>query len=89
MKINIELPMEYAFKLLHIYGYQHEEILVHFNKFDSELVTKLGSYILRIAYKERPECLKKDIVMIEDVEGMQFDTVVNKLFNQLLFEKIL
>lgn len=88
MKIDIELPMEYTFKLLEIYGYHHEEILVHYNIFDSDLVDELGSYRVRIAYKERPECLEKDIVMVDDIDGMQFDVVVNKLFNQLLFEKI-
>ena len=82
--MNIELPMEYAYKILDIYGYQSEEILAYFNN----LTNELSSYKLRIAYKDRPSCLDKDIIMIDDVDGMQFDVVINKLFNQLLMERL-
>lgn len=89
MKVDIDIPMEYALKLLQIYSYKHKEILVHYNKLDSDTVVELGSYRVKIAYEGEPECLKKEIIMAEDIEDMRFEKVVGRLFNKLLIEKMI
>lgn len=89
MKVDIDIPMEYALKLLQIYSYKYKEILVHYNKLDSDAFVELGSYRVKIAYEGEPECLKKEIIMAEDIEDMRFEKVVGRLFNKLLMDEII
>jgi hypothetical protein len=62
---------------------------VHYNKLDSDTVVELGSYRVKIAYEGEPECLKKEIIMAEDIEDMRFEKVVGRLFNKLLMDEII
>ena len=89
MEIKIRLSNEDVRDILEKYGYKSENVLVHFNKFDTYDVYELGAYYTTVVYKERPEVLDKDIVMSDDVKDMILETVVTKLYNQLIFEKIL
>ena len=89
MEIKIRLSNENVRDILEKYGYKSEKVLVHYNKFDTYDVYELGAYYTTVVYKERPEVLDKDIVMSDDVKDMILETVVSKLYNQLIFEKIL
>ena len=89
MEIKIRLSNENVRDILEKYGYKSEKVLVHYNKFDTYDVYELGAYYTTVVYKERPEVLDKDIVMSDDVKDMILETVVSKLYNQLVFEKIL
>jgi hypothetical protein len=89
MEIKIRLSNEDVRDILEKYGYKSEKVLVHYNKFDTYDVYELGAYYTTVVYKERPEVLDKDIVMSDDVKDMILETVVTKLYNQLVFEKIL
>ena len=89
MEIKIRLSNEDVRDILEKYGYKSEKVLVHYNKFDTYDVYELGAYYTTVVYKERPEVLDKDIVMSDDVKDMILETVVTKLYNQLMFEKIL
>lgn len=62
---------------------------MHYNKLDSDTVVELGSYRVKIAYEGEPECLKKEIIMDEDIEDMRFEKVVGRLFNKLLMDEII
>ncbi len=62
---------------------------MHYNKLDSDTVVELGSYRVKIAYEGEPECLKKEIIMAEDIEDMRFEKVVGRLFNKLLMNEII
>lgn len=62
---------------------------MHYNKLDSDTVVELGSYRVKIAYEGEPECLKKEIIMAEDIEDMRFEKVVGRLFNKLLMDEII
>ena len=62
---------------------------MHYNKLDSDTVVELGSYRVKIAYEGEPECLKKEIIMAEDIEDMKFEKVVGRLFNKLLMDEII
>jgi hypothetical protein len=90
MKINIEISKEDCNAILNKYGYVTEEVLVHFNKLESENLVDLGSYYVTVAYmnNSRPQCLDKTTIMIEDIDGMQVENVINKLFTRTLMEKI-
>ena len=89
MEIKIRLSNEDVRDILEKYGYKSEKVLVHYNKFDTYDVYELRAYYTTVVYKERPEVLDKDIVMSDDVKDMILETVVTKLYNQLMFEKIL
>ena len=89
MEIKIRLSNEDVRDILEKYGYKSEKVLVHYNKFDTYDVYELGAYYTTVVYKERPEVLNKDMVMSDDVKDMILETVVTKLYNQLIFEKIL
>lgn len=89
MEIKIRLSNEDVRDILEKYGYKSEKVLVHYNKFDTYDVYELGAYYTTVVYKERPEVLNKDMVMSDDVKDMILETVVTKLYNQLVFEKIL
>lgn len=89
MEIKIRLSNEDVRDILEKYGYKTEKVLVHFNKFEAYDVYELGAYYTTVVYKERPEVLDKDMVMSDDVKDMILETVVSKLYNQLVFEKIL
>jgi hypothetical protein len=89
MKVDIDIPIEYALKLLQIYSYKCKEIVVHYNKLDSDTVVELGSYRVKIAYEGEPECLKKEIIMADEIEDMRFEKVVGRLFNKLLMDEII
>ena len=89
MEIKIRLSNENVRDILEKYGYKSEKVLVHYNKFDTYDVYELGAYYTTVVYKERPEVLDKDMVMSDDVKDMILETVVSKLYNQLVFEKIL
>jgi len=91
MNINIELSEEYVSKLLRIFDYVTEEVLVWYNKFDEDWCPEdLGCYHKTVAYPrdERPEILKKEKIMFDDVKGMGVNDVVNVLFNELLTAKL-
>lgn len=62
---------------------------MYYNKLDSDTVVELGSYRVKIAYEGEPECLKKEIIMAEDIEDMRFEKVVGRLFNKLLMDEII
>jgi hypothetical protein len=89
MEIKIRLSNEDVRDILEKYGYKSEKVLVHFKKFEDYDVYELGAYYTTVVYKERPEVLDKDMVMSDDVKDMILETVVAKLYNQLMFEKIL
>ncbi len=89
MEIKIRLSNEDVRDILEKYGYKSENVLVHFNKSEDYDVYELGAYYTTVVYKERPEVLNKDMVMSDDVKDMILETVVTKLYNQLIFEKIL
>jgi hypothetical protein len=89
MKVDIDIPIEYALKLLQIYSYKCKEIVVHYNKLDSDTVVELGSYRVKIAYEGEPECLKKEIIMADEIDDMRFEKVVGRLFNKLLMDEII
>lgn len=91
MNINIELSEEYVSKLLRLFDYVTEEVLVWYNKVDDCChVEDLGSYWKKVAYPKyhRPEILNKEKIMFDDVKHMGVVEVVNSLFNELLVNKL-
>lgn len=92
MKINLAIDKETVDKLLKMYGYTTEKVLVHFHVCDEDnmrsISQELGRFEKVIAYTERPKCLDKKVIMIDDVRDMGLDEVVNKLFINVLLEKL-
>ncbi len=91
MDINIELNEENVSKLLDMFGYTSEDVLVWYNKVDENYqFTELGNYWKTIVYPKhhRPEILDNEKVMFDDVKDMDANEVVNTLFNKLLIAKL-
>ena len=91
MNISIKLNEENVSKLLDMFGYTSENVLVWYNKVDENYqFTDLGSYQKTIAYPKhhRPKILEEEKIMFDDVKDMDFNEVVNILFNKLLIKKL-
>ena len=91
MEVKINLPEEAVDKLLKKQGYVVEKVLVHYQKFRYTREDKYGKFYKVIAYPKdnRPKVLDNEIVKDSDVTFMDYNIVVNNLFNELLLEKML
>lgn len=91
MEIKIDLSEEAIDKLLKVKGYTVEEVSIHYPKFHYTSEDKYGKFMKRIAYptNDRPKVLDNEIIKSTDVNGMDYQTVINKLFNEMLIEKLL
>ena len=91
MEVKINLPEEAVDKLLEKKGYVVEKVLVHYQKFRYTREDKYGKFYKTIAYPKdnRPKVLDNEIVKASDVTFMDYNMVVNNLFNELLLEKVL
>jgi hypothetical protein len=65
--------------------------LVHFPKFHYTTEGKYGKYLKKIVYPKdnKPKVLDKEIITSFDIDGMDYETVVTNLFNEVLIEKLL
>jgi hypothetical protein len=91
MEVKINLPEEAVDKLLEKKGYVVEKVLVHYKKFRYTREDKYGKFYKTIVYSKdnRPKVLDNEIVKDSDVTFMDYNIVVNNLFNELLLEKVL
>ena len=91
MNISVELDDRYVASLLDMFDYTTEKVLVWYNKLDDYCrVEELGNYWKTIAYPKyhRPDVLDKEKVMFDDVKDMGMTEVVNRLFNELLMNRL-
>ena len=91
MNISVELDDRYVASLLNMFEYTTEKVLVWYNKLDDCCrVEELGNYWKTIAYPKyhRPDVLDKERVMFDDVKDMGMTEVVNRLFNELLMNRL-
>jgi hypothetical protein len=91
MNISVELDDRYVASLLDMFDYTTEKVLVWYNKLDDYCrVEELGNYWKTIAYPKyhRPDVLDKEKVMFDDVKNMGMTEVVNRLFNELLMNRL-
>lgn len=91
MKIDIKLNKEYVEKLLKIYDYVTEDVLVWYNKLDDDRVIAYGKYWKKVAYPRncRPEALNAEKIKAEEVEEYGLEEVVENLFSHLLMAKLM
>jgi len=91
MEIKIELDENYITLLFEMFGYTSEKVLVWYNKLDVEWrVEDLGSYEKVVAYPKgkRPKFLDNEKIMFDDVKEMGINEVANRLFNELLMNRL-
>lgn len=90
MEVKIDLSEEAINKLLEMKGYEVKEVLVHYPKFHYA-TEGYGKYLKKIVYPKdnKPKLLDNEIIMVEDVDVMDYNKVVNSLFNEVLNEKLL
>lgn len=91
MEVNINLPEEAVDKLLEKKGYVVENVLVHYQKFHYTREDKYGKFYKTIAYLKdnRPKVLDNEVITLDEVKHLDYNMVVNNLFNELLLEKVL
>jgi hypothetical protein len=91
MEVKINLPEEAVDKLLEKKGYVVEKVLVHYKKFRYTREDKYGKFYKTIAYPKdnRPKVLDNEVITLDEVKHLDYNIVVNNLFNELLLEKLL
>lgn len=91
MEVKINLPEEAVDKLLKKQGYVVEKVLVHYKKFRYTREDKYGKFYKSIAYPKdnRPKVLDNEVITLDEVKHLDYNMVVNNLFNELLLEKVL
>lgn len=91
MEVKINLPEEAVDKLLKKQGYVVEKVLVHYKKFRYTREDKYGKFYKTIAYPKdnRPKVLDNEVITLDEVKHLDYNMVVNNLFNELLLEKVL
>lgn len=91
MEVKINLPEETVDKLLKKKGYVVEKVLVHYQKFRYTREDKWGKFYKTIAYPKdnRPKVLDNEVITLDEVKHLDYNMVVNNLFNELLLEKVL
>lgn len=87
MEIKFVINKDIETKILEINGYVSQTISVHFERIDCD---DYGIYQIKVAYPrdKKPEVLNDEIIMIDDVKNMEYETVINRLFMEMLFSKL-
>ena len=95
MKIEIDIPEVLSNELLKKYGYVQENVKAYYvasvnpydNKYDTDSLRAIDT---KIAYHKtkKPKELEKDYPLLENLRECFYETVINKLFNNLLFKKL-
>ena len=92
MNIDITLTEDMCDAVLERYGYTTEKTLLYYNVYedynaeDTDENLRSVEYILAYPEEQRPDELNSKHPMIEDLENFKRETVIERLFNQWLFE---
>lgn len=87
MEIKFVINKDIETKILEINGYVSQTISVYFERINCD---DYGIYQIKVAYPRdrKPEVLNDEIIMIDDVKNMEYETVINRLFMEMLFSKL-
>lgn len=94
MEIKIEIPEWKCEQLLLANNYISEEVTVYYESnigpYDNAVKGALYPIKTKIAYPAyaKPQALDKEFPLSEDLKEFKYQKVVNRLFNEMLWETI-
>ena len=92
MNIDITLTEDMCNAVLKRYRYTTEKTLLYYNVYenynaeDTDENLRSVEYILAYPEEQRPDELNSEYPIIRDLENFKRETVIERLFNQWLFE---
>ena len=97
MKIEIDVPNERCKTLLDKFGFIEKDVMAYYigenNPYnaDAHNVNMLKPIKVKIAYDEEnePEEIKKEYPLLDNLKPFLYENVINELFNNLLFKRLL